>query len=179
MPEQISGLLEKFYEDHKYAFELQLDMLIKRAVMMGVAAGIDCLGGNAIIDRSLLGDYAICTANVVLKRISTEQFDAYLALWRKFEYNTRRPDHIIYLEISPEDALKRIAARGRKCEAGIDTDYLRLVSDSHNEAIATHLLDRDYLRRIPIHRINVDGLPEQAVTAAALAALGLQQPPQD
>lgn len=111
------GFLEDFYQDPRYyAYETQIFFLLQHMHQIKVE-----LRKNSFLlcDFSLEQDYAYAENN-----LNTEEWESFREIYCRSESQVRRSDIIIFLECPTEILLKRIAARGRVSEIGIDGNYL-------------------------------------------------------
>lgn len=118
----IPDLLQLFLDDQpKYAFAFQLTMLVKRQAIYREAYEYAKKGYFCIIDRSIHGDYCFATMHKNRDNISEAEWKAYLAVLHgeKFEH----PDYVVYLEVSPQTAIRRCSIRDRKGETTYDLTY--------------------------------------------------------
>ena len=171
-PVESNFVLEPFYKDpEKYGFVMQMHLLMVRynAQLAAAAEAIGCLGyDGAIIDRGLPGDRVF--AQLFLTDIE----------WRVYEHaynimssSLRPPSLLVYLDVEPEEALRRVQERGRKCEAGITLSYLEDLHkgyDSMLKEIESH--KHAWSRGINVLRIPwtqphlpVDGVIESVIDA--------------
>ena len=118
----IPELLALFLSDQpKYAFAFQLTMLVKRQAIYREAYEYAKKGYFCIIDRSIHGDYCFATMHKNRHNISEIEWEAYLSVLHgeRFEH----PDYVVYLQVTPETAIKRCSIRDRKGETSYDKAY--------------------------------------------------------
>jgi deoxyadenosine/deoxycytidine kinase len=160
--EQWGDLLDKMYEDpKKYGLAFSLRVLLD---MHGVPdAAPDAEKGVVVVERSPL-----CNRHVFTQllhndgSLSTAEWDTYkdyhdLLAWR--------PDAIVYLDTPTDVCARRVEARGRPCEAGIDVQWLRRVEFQYETMLK--------FANVPVSRVAGTGSPEDvgAACVAAVAAL--------
>lgn len=61
----------------------------------------------------------------------------------------QRPDVIVYLDVTPEESLRRIKLRQRECESGVTLEYLTSLHAAYDEFLrdisrTTHVIRIDY-----------------------------------
>lgn len=129
--ESLEGV-EEFYKDPKlHAFPLQVQLLMQRLdhhqwVEEGESPKTDNL---FLMDRSLYEDRAF--AAMLCQASHFEVYDRLLERMLVKE-NVRHPDWILFLEASPETALRRIQDRNRSCESGITLRYLQRLDEFYH-----------------------------------------------
>lgn len=132
VPEPVDDnpLLDKFYEDpESYAFTIQMWLLSKRHAANRAAFWLARAGRDILVDRGRRGDRCFAQVNHKLARISDDEMMVYDEFFTAM--NAREPDVIVMLDITAEEAMARIEARGRACESGIDIGYLRKLRIAH------------------------------------------------
>lgn len=127
-------LLEMFYEGNEdrtapnYAFPFQLSMLkdcqrnFERAMWESGKRG----GGKrkvVVIDRTIWGNAVFAALHCHAGNLSEKEFQSYVDDLKSV--GPYKIDYVIYLDLAPETALRRIALRGRKAEKSCGIDYLR------------------------------------------------------
>ncbi len=131
--------LEDFYRDPKrYAFDMQIHLLQRRYVMQRLAADeaayrVDYDG--AIIDRGLTGDYVFAKLHMLAGNITENQWRTYVELYDKMCLDVRSPTLLVFLDVSPETALRRSNVRARNAEKSMDIQYLRDLYAAYHELI--------------------------------------------
>ena len=160
--EQWGDLLDKMYEDpKKYGLAFSLRVLLD---MHGVPdAAPDAEKGVVVVERSPL-----CNRHVFTQllhndgSLSTAEWDTYkdyhdLLAWR--------PDAIVYLDTPTDVCARRVEARGRPCEAGIDVQWLRRVEFQYETMLK--------FANVPVSRVAGTGSAADvgAACVAAVAAL--------
>jgi deoxyadenosine/deoxycytidine kinase len=118
----IPELLALFLADQpKYAFAFQLTMLVKRQAIYREAYEYAKKGYFCIIDRSIHGDYCFATMHKNRHNITELEWTAYLSTLHAEKFD--HPDYVVYLEVSPQTAIRRCAIRDRKGETSYDIQY--------------------------------------------------------
>jgi len=89
--------------------------------------------GNAVQDRTIYEDTIFAEMLYEDGLIDKRDYDTYIAHFNVMKRYLVYPDTIIYLEVSPEVAMKRIAKRGRTMETTITIDYLKSLEEGYNK----------------------------------------------
>lgn len=116
-------VLDLYYQDpKKYAFLLQIFFLNKRFESIKQAYKSD----NNILDRSIFEDELFLTLNYKNGNVTKTELDIYKDLLANMLEELegmpkKRPDLLIYIDVSFEKMLERIGKRGRSYEQ-IDTN---------------------------------------------------------
>jgi len=114
--------LEDFYKDMKrYAFPMQIFLLNKRFVQHQQIIWQD-QGG--VQDRTIYEDTIFARMLNKGGYISDMDYATYLDLFKNMSNSMRKPTLIVWLAVSPQEALDRIKTRGRDCEKNITLEYL-------------------------------------------------------
>lgn len=145
-PVKENPYLSLFYDDmYKYAFPMQVYLLNKRFHQHQQA--VWC-GQGVVQDRTIYEDVIFAKMLAESKHIDDLNFDTYRELFINMTNYLHRPDVIVYLDVEPETAMKRIATRGRDCEKTLSLDYLKALRDGYEDWI------KDINTRIPVIRID-------------------------
>ncbi|KRQ87370.1 Deoxyguanosine kinase [Caloramator mitchellensis] len=141
-------ILEKFYYDrHRYSFPLQIFFLNKRFKHIKEASMVD----NAVMDRSIYGDVIFAKMLKDSGEMSQEEFDLYIELFENMIEHCHPPKLMIYLEISVDEAIRRINLRGRDYEKIVEREYWEKLNKNYREYFEQYSIS-------PILKINVDNL---------------------
>ena len=123
-------LLQKFYYDKKrYAFPLQVFFLNKRFEMCKQAVEYD----NAVMDRSIVEDTIFAKMLRDSGDMDPNEYHIYRELFTNMMEHVTKPDLMVYLKVSPEEAVRRINKRGREYEVQADTEYWYKLSQNYSE----------------------------------------------
>lgn len=132
-------VLDLYYEDpKKYAFLLQIYFLNKRFESIKAAYKDD----NNILDRSIFEDELFLTLNYKQGNVTKTELDIYKELLANMMEELegmpkKRPDLLIYIDVTFEKMLDRIKKRGRSFEQIEDNpdlhDYYQLVHSEYPE----------------------------------------------
>jgi deoxyadenosine/deoxycytidine kinase len=115
--------LEAFYADmQRWAFHLQIYFLAER---FKAQKEMNRSGRPFIQDRTIYEDGEVF-ARVLHERgeMDRQDYESYIALFREMVEFLALPSLLIYLKARPATLRRRIAERGRACEASIETRYL-------------------------------------------------------
>lgn len=75
-------------------------------------------------------------------------YATYVNLFNNLSSFLARPNLIIFIAVTPEQALERINARARGCETGITLEYLQMLHEAYEEFIT------EISRLIPVIRVD-------------------------
>ena len=144
--ESLSTFLIKYQNDpSRYAFPLQIETLVtrvhelKRAHLLSKKAPV-CL------DRGVYGDRSFALANWRTSHLSESEYTLYKDVYASL--NVPKVDAVLYLDVSPETSLKRIAKRSRELEHLISLEYLSEIKRAHEEVLEDARVDGVYIHRI-------------------------------
>ncbi|MFC4401625.1 deoxynucleoside kinase [Gracilibacillus xinjiangensis] len=141
-------ILDKFYYDRKrYSFPLQVFFLNERFNHIKHASKIN----KSVLDRSIYGDVIFAKMLKDGGEMSEEEFNIYLSLFKNMIEHCEPPTLMIYLEVSLEEAVRRITSRGRSYEIDTEIAYWERLNKEY----------RDYFKvynASPLLKINVDRL---------------------
>lgn len=178
-PEPVVGnpYLEDYYRDpSRYALEMQFWLLTARynahlAAQYHVRHG----AGTTIMDRSMYGDVAFAEVQHKLGYMDDRAMNSYLDTYQAMCAHALFPDVCVHLEVTPENAKRRIDGRSRACENGIEIKYLELLGKAIEHVVES--LEQHNVRviRVPY---NEDQDPSQRIkTAKVLANVIRHSPP--
>lgn len=122
--------LERFYTTGEGGFELQKAIVLTRARDFAEAY---CSGHEVIVqERSIASDFIFASMLHDSGKISDSEFEQYRKIhhWLMSEFYVPGTD--IYMKISPQTCLERIAKRGRPTEENITIEYLVDLCERYN-----------------------------------------------
>lgn len=121
---QNNPYLKDFYESKtkKYGFNLQISLLKDR---YNQQQKIIWLSKGAVQDRTIYEDSVFCKMLYDNGNIEKRDYNTYVELFNIMKNFLRRPDLIIYLDISPEESMKRLKLRNRNIENSVPLSYLK------------------------------------------------------
>ena len=141
-------ILEKFYHDRaRYSFPLQIFFLNKRLDQLNEAAQ----SNGAVLDRSIYGDLIFAKMLCDNSELSKEEYSIYHELFENMSEHMPKPRLLIYLDISVDNAIKRIEKRGRDYELITEKDYWKQLNRNYTEFFRAY-------DHSPILKINVNDL---------------------
>jgi len=141
-PVDTNEYLDKFYQDMgKYSFPMQIYLLNHRFKQHQQMVWS---GKNVIQDRTIYEDVIFAKMLKEDGLMEDLDFKTYCQLFNNMTNFLHRPDIIIYLDVEPEEALRRVKNRSRNCESNLPLEYLRKLKKGYEE-----WLD-DVRGRIPI-----------------------------
>ncbi|MBT5346885.1 deoxynucleoside kinase [bacterium] len=115
-----TNLLENYYKDKKkYSLAMQIYFLSKRFSMYQSSKEFS----KSCIDRGIVEDRIFAQMLYKQGMLEDFEFEIYLDVYQNFYKNIRPIDLMVYLQISPENAIKRIKKRGRDYETSQDENY--------------------------------------------------------
>ena len=124
-PVESNVYLEDYYRDpKKYAFIMQMNVLMKRFKMFQQAHWDSLNGLDCIADRSIYEDYAFALVQKEEGYMDEKVFKTYEEMHELMQSYLVFPDLILYLKVPVETAMERINIRARGCESGIQKEYL-------------------------------------------------------
>jgi deoxyadenosine/deoxycytidine kinase len=130
------GILKLFYQDpDRWAYTFQSYAFMSRAkeILGAIRRVSGC--GPLILERSIYSD-KFCFAKNCFEsgKMNEVEWDLYKTLFSLFEeLGIGKINGIIYLKSSPEICFERIRKRGRSEEKGIDFEYVKKISENHEE----------------------------------------------
>lgn len=141
-------ILDKFYYDReRYSFPLQVFFLNERFKHIKDASKLD----KAVLDRSIYGDVIFAKMLKDNSEMSEEEFTIYVDLFQNMIQHCQPPALMIYLEISTEEAIRRIHKRGRTFEIETENAYWERLNKEYRNYFEAYDAS-------PIVKINVDNL---------------------
>ena len=88
-----------------------------------------------LLDRSFYEGKIFVEVLKGLGLFSQRDYETYTTLYNSLIDSTAKLDLIVYLKVSPEEALDRIHRRNRESEKAITLDYLKRLDDSYEQWI--------------------------------------------
>ena len=80
--------------------------------------------------------------------MNERDYRTYCSLFANMSNFMKKPNMIIYLDVTPQESIERIRCRNRDCETGITLEYLTALHAAYEEFIV------DISRVIPVIRVN-------------------------
>ena len=145
-PVESNDYLSKFYSNmKKYSFPMQVYLLNHRFRQHQQMVWSD---SNIVQDRTIYEDVIFAKMLHEAGLMEELDFKTYVQLFNNMTNFLHRPDLIIYLDVEPEEALRRVNERSRSCEADLTLQYLVHLKKGYEE-----WLD-DIEGRIPVLRLD-------------------------
>ena len=138
--------LSGFYQDMKrYSFPMQVYLLNRRFKQHQQMVWSD---KSTIQDRTIYED--VIFAKMLWEDGLMEELDfkTYVDLFKNMSNFLHRPDLIVYLDVEPDEALKRCRRRSRDCESTMTLEYLAKLKKGYEEWL------KDIEPRIPVLRLD-------------------------
>lgn len=133
-PVATNPYLDDFYANPKeFAFKMQVFMLMARSKQLKEAIDEE----NVIFDRSILEDPIFVEVLKEQNNISEVDYQVYYDFYNHVVISSLyfdpkiKPDLIVYLQVTTENAIKRINQRGRESEKHVDSSYWELLNQKY------------------------------------------------
>jgi len=138
--------LDDFYKDQKkFSFPLQIYFLNQRFKQQ---QQIIWSNKGGIQDRTIYEDSIFAKMLYNSGKMDERDYRTYISLFQNMSNFMKKPNIIIYLEVSPEESLKRIKKRNRGMESGMLIDYLRDLKVGYDEFLL------DISKTIPVIKVD-------------------------
>lgn len=145
-PVESNEYLCKFYEDmEKYAFPMQVYLLNHR---FRQHQQMVWSGKSMVQDRTIYEDVIFAKMLHDGGLMEDLDFNTYVQLFNNMTNFLHRPDLIIYLDVEPSEALRRVRERSRSCEKKMSLEYLTELRNGYEEWL------KDVRDRIPVLRLD-------------------------
>jgi deoxyadenosine kinase len=152
--------LGDFYKQTaKYSFPMQIYLLNRRFQQH---QEIIWRGRGGIQDRTIYEDAIFAKTLRDLKLMEPRDYETYVNLFRNLSNFMCRPNAIVYLDVSPQNSLRRIEERNRGCETGITVEYLARLYENYEEFV------QEISRLIPVIRVGWNEFWEVEEIATAI-----------
>ncbi|WP_038246886.1 deoxynucleoside kinase [Ghiorsea bivora] len=121
--------LELFYQDpERHGLSVQLSFLFSRLKQW------QSLAQQNLFQSMMISDYIFAKDRLfAMTNLSDEEFTLYNQVAQAVTIDLPKPDLVVYLQSSPEVALKRIQQRNRNMEKGVNLDYLKQVTETFDK----------------------------------------------
>ncbi|MEJ1518098.1 deoxynucleoside kinase [Bacillus cereus] len=141
-------LLDKFYHDkEKYSFPLQIEFLNKRFAHLKASKAFE----RVTLDRSIYNDIVFAQMLRDSGDLPKEFYNIYEELLENMLEHCEPPTLMIYLQISVDEAIRRIQKRGRDFEQIVERTYWEDLNSRYGAFF------KEY-NRSPLLVIDVSGL---------------------
>ena len=135
-----TGMLEAYYNDPKRnGFAFQMFVMLSRIEQWQQLHGCSDNSGVVLSERCIASDFELFGRPMRDAGIIDDvQWTTYSAWTEHVRRNCTGAEAVavIYLRVSPNVSIHRIATRGRPGEDAIDTSYIELLHTAHEEWIA-------------------------------------------
>lgn len=140
--------LKLFYasDTKEFGYQLQISLLTKRFEQQ---QQIIWLNQGAIQDRSIYEDGIFCKMLADDGKISQLDYQTYLKLSKIMFNLIGKPGVIIHLDISPEEALRRMKIRNREIEKLVPLEYLARLHQYYEDFLQN-------MKEVRIIKVNYD-----------------------
>ncbi|KAL0235648.1 hypothetical protein GEMRC1_002230 [Eukaryota sp. GEM-RC1] len=153
--------LADFYNDMaKYAFPLQVYLLNRRFEQH---QQIIWQGQGGVQDRTIYEDSVFAKMLSDSGLMEKRDYETYLRLFNNMSNFMRKPNIIIFLDVTPQESLDRIKQRSRDCESSVSLEYLQSLYDAYQVFIT------DISRVIPVIRVRWDEFRNAEEVANSIA----------
>lgn len=145
-PVEDNKYLSLFYSDiKKYSFPMQVYLLNHRFEQH---QQIVWSKTNIIQDRTIYEDVIFAKMLRDSGMMDELDFQTYRHLYQNMSNYIHRPDLIVYLDVEPEEALRRVQLRSRECETTVTLEYLTSLKQGYEDWL------QDIEPRIPVLRVD-------------------------
>ena len=145
-PVETNEYLSNFYQNmSKYSFPMQVYLLNHRFKQHQQMVWAD---KSSIQDRTIYEDVIFAKMLKEAEMMEELDFKTYIDLFNNMSNFLHRPDLILYLDVEPEEALRRVNERSRGCESGLTLEYLQDLRKGYEEWL------EDVKDRIPVIRLD-------------------------
>lgn len=125
MFEDENRLLHKFFYDReKWAFPMQTNFLTNRFKQYQQAMKV----GHAVMDRSIYSDRIFARMYLEHGYLNPEEYAVYNNLLNTLLEHVDPPKLLVYLQVSTNEAIRRIHKRGRPDEIEVEREYWDLLN---------------------------------------------------
>lgn len=136
-PVEENPYLDKFYADQKkWALHMQMWLVSRRVSATLEAIESKGLRNGLLIDRSLLGDRVFAELHRKNGNIDEDTWPIYDDFFENMIRVVPAPRVVVYLNVTPGQALVHVAKRGRASEqSGVTLEYLQALKAKYDEMI--------------------------------------------
>ena len=162
-PVESNEYLSKFYKNiSKYSFPMQIYLLNHR---FRQHQQMVWSSKNVVQDRTIYEDVIFAKMLHEDGLMESLDFQTYVGLFQNMSNFLHRPDLIIYLDVDPKEALRRVQERNRSCETSLKLDYLVKLKKGYEEWL------KDVSSRIPILYLDWNKYQKTEVVATRVKAI--------
>ena len=149
---------------------MQIELLLKRYAIHKLAnmeAMSDSQFNGVVLDRGLAGDRVFAKIAYLDRNISELQWQTYNRAYNYLTYELAPPNLLVFLDVNPKIAKKRLEARKREAEKGIPLSYFQKLHRGYLDVL-TEIESGNSVwgRGLEIYIIgwNTDYLPTEEIT---------------
>lgn len=135
-PVETNPYLEDFYKDiSRWTFNMQMFLLAKRFQQHQevIWNPVHREGGGVVQDRTIYEDTIFARMHRDDGLMDDRDWDTYISHFEVMKGFLRYPDVILYLRITPDEAMRRIKERGRAAEKGIEQQYIERLFEGYED----------------------------------------------
>jgi deoxyadenosine kinase len=130
-PVETNPYLDDFYQDPKgLGFTMQIFLLNER---FRQHQEVVWSRRPAVQDRTIYEDTIFAEMLRDGGYMTPRDYDTYINLFLNMTHFLQRPTAILYLDVTPEQAMDNIRDRARGCEVTITLDYLKALRDGYEK----------------------------------------------
>lgn len=129
----------------RYGFPLQIYLLNSRFRQQ---QQIVWDGRGGVQDRTIYEDAIFAKMLHDDGLLEHREYQTYLSLFNNMSNFMRKPNVIVYLDVTPEESYERIKMRSRDCESSLPLEYLQKLSKAYEDFL------QDISQLIPVLRVN-------------------------
>jgi len=164
MPEEFRDpydLLNKYSQDSKWCYPMQLNFLMTRFIQYTVASDKE----NYILDRSIFSDPVYAKLYYEMDHLSETEYNNYLTFYDTLMETIKEPKCMIILTCSFDEVMNRIHERGREDELRLGKDYWWALHKAYTEHVENIIKNRNEsnskILEIDTENLNLDRLDEE------------------
>ena len=132
------GYLELFYQEpEKWAFPMQMDMLFSRWLLHKLATYQAACGRGMLMDRGMPGDMVFAELQHELGNFNDLQWRTYMKMYNGLMLSgPELPRLLVYLDVTPGNALERARQRARQAEKDLPLWYLEKLAEVYERLLS-------------------------------------------
>ena len=162
MPEEFRDpydLLNKYSQDTKWCYPMQLNFLMTRFIQYTVASDNE----NYILDRSIFSDPVYAKLFYEFGHLSEKEYNNYLTFFNTLMETIKKPKCMIILTCSFDEVMNRIEERGREDELRLGKDYWWALYQAYQEHVKSIMENEKESKIIEIdtESLNLDNIDEE------------------
>ncbi|UMZ72632.1 deoxynucleoside kinase [Natranaerofaba carboxydovora] len=162
MPEEFRDpydLLNKYSQDSKWCYPMQLNFLMTRFIQYTVASDNE----KYILDRSIFSDPVYAKLFYEFGHLSEKEYNNYLTFFNTLMETIKKPKCMIILTCSFDEVMNRIEERGREDELRLGKDYWWALYQAYQEHVKSIMENEKESKIIEIdtESLNLDNIDEE------------------